>query len=457
LYDARTNAILRVDSPVWYRIMDLVNHEHEISNQDRKFLHSISLKGGGIYFETKPKIFFDFNKNWLKKIIDQEIKQLTLFITEKCNFKCSYCIYGSSYPDNQINTERSMSWDIAKRSIDYYLAHSRNVKTKSISFYGGEPFLEFEIIKKCVDYFLEKSDSKEAVISITTNGSLLTPENIRFLVDKNVDLLISVDGPEKVHDLHRQYKNNKGTFQSVLKNLQYIYDHYPDYFKKFISTNSVVSPQSNINEVYCFFRMNTLFRATRNTISYVRSFGTNRFFNELEADDISKKFSEREEFKNLFIDRAINGTLKDDWTLNEFFGQSMKAIRDRTMHQGFNQPIYPNGICIPGARRIVIMPGGEIYFCDQAMIKEPIGNISTGINIEKVKQFIDHYVSQCQEDCTKCWAIRLCNSCFVHQYDGKLNRKLKEANCLLVRKILHQDLITYCSILEQNPEAFDHL
>lgn len=110
--------------------------------------------------------------------IDHNLAQLILEVTQRCNFRCKYCIYNSSYEGNHDFSAANMSWDTAKQAIDYLFAHSAERKNIYLTFYGGEPLLQFDLIKQATLYAqnLATQESRNLYFNLTTNLSLMTAE-----------------------------------------------------------------------------------------------------------------------------------------------------------------------------------------------------------------------------------------------------------------------------------------
>lgn len=148
------------------------------------------------------------------------LRQLILQVTQNCNLRCKYCVYSGSYV-NRTHTKKRMSFEIAKQAVDFYFAHNTNKDAGVISFYGGEPLLEMELIKKIVVYSEKLYEGKELRFNMTSNATLLTDEIADFLYEHNFNLTISLDGPEEVHNQSRVFADSKtGTFQCIIKNLE---------------------------------------------------------------------------------------------------------------------------------------------------------------------------------------------------------------------------------------------
>lgn len=124
-------------------------------------------------------------------------KQITLTLTQKCNLKCSYC-----YEENK--TYRTMEWETAKEIIDFELADSK-YEEYELDFFGGEPFLQFDLMKKIFEYVNETYSEKPIVFFATTNGTLVHGEIKEWLTENKdrVWCALSLDGNKLMHDINR--------------------------------------------------------------------------------------------------------------------------------------------------------------------------------------------------------------------------------------------------------------
>src|SRR5208337_3377046 len=107
-----------------------------------------------------------------------------------------------------------MSEETACRAVDWLIANSKNTEKVSICFFGGEPLLNFPVMKKTVAYSKEKAaeKGKQVTFSITTNGSLLNDEIISFLKNEKINPLISFDGPPEYQNRQRRFKDGGGSY-----------------------------------------------------------------------------------------------------------------------------------------------------------------------------------------------------------------------------------------------------
>ena len=170
------------------------------------------------------KSYSNHSPAYIKKFVQKTgLKSLILTVTEDCNLRCKYCAYSGNYVYRREHSKKYMSFEVAKKAIDYYFSQVNQgikynpFKKVLVTFYGGEPLLNFNLIKKCVSYINTNYDNIDLDYSITTNGTLLSEKIIQWLLEHDFYLHISLDGPEEEHDRCRVYENGKGTFNDVMK------------------------------------------------------------------------------------------------------------------------------------------------------------------------------------------------------------------------------------------------
>jgi uncharacterized protein len=118
----------------------------------------------------------------------------------------------------------------------------------------------------------------------------------------------------------------------------------------------------------------------------------------------------------------------------------------------------PNGICVPGVRKLFVDVEGKFYPCEKVGRAFCIGNANKGIEIKKVRSMIKRYIEESRKDCLNCWAVRLCGICFTSVRKGnKFDFERKKDSCVNQRNSLHNALTLYAKIMEKNPKAFDFI
>jgi len=176
------------------------------------------------------------------------LKSMCLLISQTCNMKCSYCfVDGGTYGGK----ERLMSEKLAKDAILYLLdnAKTRNVE---VDFFGGEPLLNWKVVKETVIFGKREAEKKNKRIrfSLTTNGVLLNEDKMDFFDEYKVSLILSLDGPKSINDMYRKMKDGRGSFDFVWDKIKMVRDRREEgYYVRGTFTRKVL----NIGEISRFF------------------------------------------------------------------------------------------------------------------------------------------------------------------------------------------------------------
>lgn len=154
------------------------------------------------------------------KLEDTVVKALCLHVAHDCNMRCQYCFAETG--EYKVGKRELMSLDVAIKAIDYLLTSSSTRRNLEVDFFGGEPLLNFEVVKKTVKYAKEqeKKYNKNIRFTLTTNGVLLNDEKIDFLKNNNIQLIMSHDGRKEVHNNMRPLAGKQGSYNKVTKNFQ---------------------------------------------------------------------------------------------------------------------------------------------------------------------------------------------------------------------------------------------
>lgn len=146
------------------------------------------------------------------------VSTVAIFLTNSCNLKCIYC-YEDGVEHKAVGDEQE---DTALQTVDWLIEQSAQVKKLNIIFFGGEPFLNYPLMKKIVEYSQQKvrEAGKRIGFSVTTNATLLDDEKIAFLKKHNVRVTISIDGPREIHDMQRPFPDGKGSYDLILPKIK---------------------------------------------------------------------------------------------------------------------------------------------------------------------------------------------------------------------------------------------
>jgi len=177
-------------------------------------------------------VLTDSNKEWVMQQYRRNYWHLitgtSLHIivpTLRCNHSCVYC-YANRVPESAEGYD--MTVETATKVVDFIFQSPAS--TITIEFTGGEPLLNFSIVKYIVEYSekLNKKFKKSVLYALVTNGVLLDRNMIEFFIDHNVGLCISLDGPKDVHDNNRKYLDGSGTYDDVIKSIRLLHDAFKE-------------------------------------------------------------------------------------------------------------------------------------------------------------------------------------------------------------------------------------
>lgn len=166
---------------------------------------------------AKGMLFAEMDPDYKVAIEDRPIiKALCLNIAHDCNLRCRYCFAGQG---GYGKWRMLMSFDVARRAVDFLIAHSGPRQHCEMDFFGGEPLMNWHVVQQTVSYVREqeKKHNKIIKLSLTTNGMYLDEEKVKYLTDNHIALILSLDGRKENHDRMRPGVHGEGTYDRVLK------------------------------------------------------------------------------------------------------------------------------------------------------------------------------------------------------------------------------------------------
>ena len=348
-------------------------------------------------------------------LTDEEIEQhicssrnLVLNITENCNFRCKYCAYSGIYESNRIHNDRKMELSTSKKAVDLFFKNLANRKRKvkinsiSVGFYGGEPLLEFSLIKDIYMYTKEKITKTEMdrlfdlQFRVSTNGYLLYKEEIvDFLVKNNIGIDVSLDGPKEEHDKFRVTINMENSWETIWENLNSLYNKFPEYSSKNITYLATIHPMHNYKKIDRFFLENP-----------------KRFdITGLLVNKVSKSFLKESLKKKWFGQESLQ--------TSQLINIKNKASFDRkfTLKKISSNSKF-TAMCFPGEIKLFVSTDGKIFICERVKQEISIGNVDDGFDynaIRKVQRLWNEEIIK--NRCWECPARTLCHFCVSHSED----------------------------------------
>ncbi len=422
------------------------------------------IKQENLFACPEKRSFLVPTKSEFRKLVEGECEQIILELTESCNLRCGYCIYHEHHPDFRGFTNKKMEFDVAKKSIDYVLGNCTK-DTFALTFYGGEPLINFEVMKNSINYALEMYSNFEFHISFTTNLTLLTEKMVDYFSSLNVeiDIMCSIDGPIDVHDKYRRYADGKGSFNDTIKGFKLLVDKFYDpNNKKTISINSVLAPpysKENMDKVNAFF------------------------YEELKIDDGIKCNYTYMDKGDMVFDFEANGLISDgipgklvispleEWAVDNLMKSNneqyfdvvsveMARVTNRMrVKDGVIEATYLHGNCIPGQRRIYVTVDGEFKACEKVGESPTLGNYEKGFDCESAyKYYITDYIAYFEKLCNNCWANPMCTICYERTMNDKgVKKGVEDTVCVSSRHIVKDILINYYRLWEKDKDELERL
>lgn len=260
-YNTRTNALALIDRPhykVWRRF---ANYDEKIIDED--FVRSLYDTGFVVDDEVDELTLLRYNM--LKDRFDTHHIGLTIAPTMNCNFRCPYCYEKSSLQNKRMNKA------VQEKVISFIEGWSDFIHNLSIDWYGGEPLLEIDLIRKLSKQFMAicKDKGIEYNSNMVTNGYNLTPEIAKELNELKVtNVQVTIDGPEDIHNARRILADGQGSFKRIIKNICESIDYLQTLT---IRVNTDFDNQDRIDEVFTILKDNNLSDKVRVYLGFVQS------------------------------------------------------------------------------------------------------------------------------------------------------------------------------------------
>jgi len=386
-------------------------------------------------------------------------KQLILNVTQSCNLRCSYCIYSDLYPNDRNFSNDNFSFETAKKAVDYYLKMFDRVRRRNpfrqpvITFYGGEPLLRFKLLSRVMDY-AQSVSSIPIFFNLTSNATLLTDTVADYLVDHKAAISISLDGPRDVQDRQRTYADGRGTFDTVIDNLQRLKRRHPDY--RYAIIMCTYDFGTDLVQVSDFFEEfgDTLPFVAR--VSLVSPFFTD-YYNRFNLEDTHRFRKQKDVLRQRFVDQLAGGRTRDGGYLNGLIGAFPRALMMRQMFVNSYLPFLPKSrTCVPGDK-LSVDTNGTYHLCEKMNPGYPIGNVDEGIDYTRISQILDAYHRFIIPECKTCPVSRLCSACY-YQFGGQEGfTRQGGLDCRHQKSAIVDELSFTYSLLEDFPLAFENL
>ena len=379
--------------------------------------------------------------------------QLVLNVTENCNMRCKYCYLSEEYEYTRNRTSRMMDFNTAKKAMDLFFEKQGLIKKynpgkyAAITFYGGEPLLNFNLIKECVEY-TKKNCSIKFNFYVTTNGLLLKDDVADYLVANDFSITISLDGNKKDHDRNRVDAANKGTFDRVKANIERLVSRYPSYDK--VSIIGVYDLKSDLIDNVELFKDRCLPRMSM--LNAVSSNNTN-YYERFSKEDIQFFSTNYLRLAKEYVKKMTNGEKMSSY-LSSLFAGLVYSIEGRLGAKERRLPFLPfTGTCSPGSK-VSVRVDGTLDLCEKVNYSFPVGNLEDGWDYEKMNEIVVKYNKKIGTKCKMCPISRYCSMCYAYSCG---NNDFNDVNCASIIGTFIDALTITVSVLEKNRKAFDEL
>lgn len=408
------------------------------------------------------KITLETEKNSSASLTD-----LTINLTSNCNLRCVYCwndhgkysntrfLKGRTVKSEKMAKVAYMPVEVALKAVDTLVKLRGNDKDLVVDFYGGEPLLNLTTLMATVNYCRE-NQSKWKVnfhFLLATNGTLLSPSIAKKLLNKGVQIAVSMDGPKVVHDHNRPFIDRTGSFDSISANLKKM----PKAITKRLVGRATVTP--------FFPDMVKLYEHLKGLgFERIEIFESEDACHRISPGQGSNFFSTEESYKLLckayeklalrYIEDVVSGDLSYSKT---FFNRFFKLM----------QRLYYNheltGGCPAARGQIAVAVDGKIYPCTSFLgIKEfELGHVEHGFEGRKYRRFIEKTNKRfgyCQRDCELFSLCRSTGSCLNVNYffngDPALPHK---KSCALFGEKLALAAATLAILFDKIPHRLEKL
>ncbi len=386
----------------------------------------LELKAAGQLYA--PDIYENYVYDFKKR--QTVVKALCLHIAHDCNLACKYCFA----EEGEYHGRRAlMSLEVGKKALDFLVANSGSRVNLEVDFFGGEPLMNWQVVKELVEYgrSLEAPNNKKFRFTLTTNGVLLNDEILEFANREMANIVLSIDGRKEIHDKMRPFRGGQGSYDLIVPKFQKV-------------------AESRGQERY--YVRGTF---THNNPDFSRDV--------LHLADLG--------FKQISVEPVVAGP-EDDYAITEedlpvlmeeYDRLAMEMVKRRKEGKGFHFFHFmidlEGGPCVAkrlsgcgsGTEYLAVTPWGDLYPCHQFVGNEKflMGNVEEGVLRTDIRDEFKCCNVYAKEKCRKCFAKFYCSGgCAANAYNfhGNINDAY-DIGCELERKRVE------CAIMLKAAEA----
>ena len=351
-------------------------------------------KAGQLY---APDTFRD-KAGDLKKKTSGVIKALCLHIAHTCNLNCSYCFASQG----KYHGERAlMSLEVGKRALDFLIEHSGTRRNLEVDFFGGEPLMNFDVVKELVAYARgrEKECGKNFRFTLTTNGVLIDDDVIEFANRECANVVLSLDGRKEIHDRFRVDHAGRGSYDVIVPKFQKLVEARggKNYYMRGTFTHANPDFLKDIEEMlslgFCELSMEPVVCAPDDPSA-------------LTEEDLPIVLEQYEKLAELMLKRHREGK---PFT---FYHYMIDLKGGPCIYKRISG-------CGSGTEYMAVTPWGDLYPCHQFVGEEKfkLGNVFDGVDNTEIQREFEACNVYARPECADCWAKLYCSGgCAANAY-----------------------------------------
>lgn len=428
LLDVNSGSVHEIDAVTWDvldlypgsppdQVVERLSGKHPSEEIQAVLAEIDDLVKGGILFSEGEQL-----EGFLPPV-NSPLKAVCLNVAHDCNLRCAYC-FAESGP---FGGERGlMPAKVARAAVDLLIARSGSRRTCEVDFFGGEPLLNFEVVRDAVKYARARgaAEGKAFSFTLTTNATLMTPEIEDYLNAEDISLILSLDGRPEVNDRMRPLAGGQGSYALVLDRIRRCVER-----RKASGTSAYAIIRGTYTRHNLDFSRDVLHLADLgfDALSMEPVVATAEESYALREEDIPRLNDEYETLARAYLERRLEGRPFAFFHFNV------------DLEHG---PCLPRRLtgCGAGYQYLAVTPSGELYPCHQFVGRREflMGNVFTGPTRADLREvFVDSQIFT-KEECPTCWARFYCSGgCHANaqKFNGDLRRPHR-AGCELEKKRL---------------------
>ncbi|MBQ3546573.1 MAG: thioether cross-link-forming SCIFF peptide maturase [Lachnospiraceae bacterium] len=409
-------------------IIDILKDKYSESDVIEAYAEVVDLKDQELLFTE------DIYRQYLKDFKNRQtvVKALCLHIAHDCNLACKYCFA----EEGEYHGRRAlMSLEVGKKAIDFLIKNSGNRRNLEVDFFGGEPLMNWEVVKEIVRYGRSKEEiyNKNFRFTLTTNGVLLDDEVMEFVNKEMSNVVLSLDGRKEVNDAMRPFRNGKGSYDLIVPKFQKLADsrNQTDYYVRGTFTHDNLDFSKDV--------------------IHFADLG----FKQMSIEPVVGEDSEKYAIKKEDLPKIME----------EYDNLAKEYIKRHKEGRGFNFFHFmidlEQGPCVAkrlsgcgsGTEYLAVTPWGDLYPCHQFVGQEEflLGNVNEGITRQDICDEFKMCNVYAKDKCQDCFARYYCSGgCAANSY--KFHGSITDAydiGCEMQRKRIECSIMIKAALADE--------